>query len=59
MQAKREMKRQRRKYRTRRITQEVQGVKNNQFVCHALQCEEDGLATRDRYKWIFEEERSR
>ena len=51
MLAKREIKRQRRKYGIRIITQEMQGVKKNQFVCHALQCEEDGLATRDRHKW--------
>ena len=57
MLAKREIKRQRRKYGTRIITQEMQGVKKNQFVCHALQCEEDGLAARGRQKWKIELER--
>ena len=51
------MTKRRRNYRARRITQEVQRVKNNQLVGHAQQCEEDGLATRDKQKWKNELER--
>ena len=55
--ATREMTKRRRNYRARRITQEVQRVKNNQLVGDAQQCEEDGLATRDKQKWKNELER--
>ena len=57
MLATREMPNRSKKYRARRITQEVQRVKNNQLVGHAQQCEEDGLATRDKPKWKNELER--
>ena len=35
----------------------MQRVKNNQLVGEAQQCEEDGLATRDKPKWKNELER--
>ena len=55
--AKRELTEQRRRYRTRRIMQEMQKVKNKQAACQALYCEKEGETTSDRPKWKEELER--
>ena len=50
--ANKELTKQRRRYKARRIMQEMQKVKNKPFVCQALYCkEEEGHATTDRQKW--------
>ena len=54
---KRALTRQRRKYKARRIIQEVQKGKKHQFVCRVLHCEENDMATRDRQTWKNELER--
>ena len=54
--AKRELTKQRR-YRAKRIIQEVQKVKKKQTACHALYCEKERGPTSDRQKWKEELER--
>ena len=53
----RELANQRRKYRARRIIQEMQKVKNEQMICHALYCWKEGETTSDKQKWKEELER--
>ena len=47
----RELTKQRRRYRARRIMQEVQKVKNKQASCHTLYWEKGGEKTNDRQTW--------
>ena len=54
--AKRELTKQRRRYKARRIMQEVQKAKKKQNACHELYCEKGG-ETSDRQKWKEELER--
>ena len=54
--ANRELAKQRR-YRARRIIQEMQRVKNKQPACHALYCERERETTIDRQTWKEELER--
>ena len=49
--AKENLSKQRRKYKARRILQEMQKVKSKQIVCHDLYCEREGETTSDRQKW--------
>ena len=55
--ARRELTKQRRKYRARRIMQEVQKVKNKQTACHGLYCRKEGGKTSGRQQWKEELER--
>ena len=55
--AQRELTKQRRRYRARRIILEVQEVKNKHIVCHELHCEEEDAVTSVRQKWKKELER--
>ena len=48
--AKRELTEQKRRYRARRIIQEMQKVKNKQAGCQALYCDNEGETTSDRQK---------
>ena len=57
MEVKRELVKQRRKYRARRIIQEMQKVKNKHAGCRALYCEKEKATTSDRQKRKEELER--
>ena len=49
--AKRELSKQRRKYKARRILQETQKVKCKQNICHSLYCERQGGTTSNKQQW--------
>ena len=57
MEVKRELVKQRKKYRARRIIQEMQKVKNKHAGCQALHCEKEKATTSDRQKRKEELER--
>ena len=54
---KRELTKQRRRYKARRIIQEVQKAKKKQNACRELPCEKEGGKASDRQKWKEELER--
>ena len=54
---KRELTKQRRRYKARRIIQEVQKANKKLNACHELHCEKEGGKTSDRQKWKEELER--
>ena len=55
--AERELTKQRRKYKVRRILQETQKAKSKQNICNSLFCEKKGESTSDKQKWKEELER--